>query len=106
MKPFLRSVDRGHLAPIGWVSEPAGIWNGKETEMVYDPRRHQLLRTTGNIGDRSRVALGTAGFRRVAQAHEGELWVRDRTAAAAAARTALDRVQSRATASRVVGLER
>ncbi|WCO66245.1 hypothetical protein PO878_17220 [Iamia majanohamensis] len=103
MKPFMRPVDRGRLAPVGWVAEPAGLWGGKQVEVVYDPRRHQLVRTDSDIGDRTRVALGTAGFRRVASAGEQELWVRDRVEAA---RSALDSTQARHRPQRVAGLAR
>lgn len=103
MKPFMRPVDRGRLAPVGWVAEPAGLWDGKQVEVVYDPRRHQLVRTDSDIGDRTRVALGTAGFRRVASAGEQELWVRDRVAAA---RAALDKAQTHTVPQRVAGLGR
>ncbi len=30
MKPFLRATDRARLAPAGWVSEPAGVWAGRQ----------------------------------------------------------------------------
>jgi hypothetical protein len=103
VKPFMRPVDRGRLAPVGWVAQPAGLWGGKQVEVVYDPRRHQLVRTDSDIGDRTRVALGTAGFRRVASAGEQELWVRDRVAAA---RAALDKTQEHHRPQRVAGLGR
>ena len=37
MKPFLRPTDRARLAPVGWVSKRAGLWGGREVEVVFDP---------------------------------------------------------------------
>ena len=43
MKPFLRATDRAPLAPVGWTATPAGTWDGKTVDVVYDPRRHDVL---------------------------------------------------------------
>ena len=51
MKPFLRPTDRGQLAPVGWVSEPAGRWAGKEVDVVYDPRRHDVAFVRHDLGE-------------------------------------------------------
>jgi hypothetical protein len=103
VKPFMRPGDRGRLAPVGWVAEPAGLWGGKQVEVVFDPRRHQLIRTDSVVGDRTRVALGTAGYRRVATDGEQELWMRDRVAAA---RGALDKARVHPSPQSVAGLGR
>jgi hypothetical protein len=91
MKPFLRPTDRGKLAPVGWVAEPAGHWGGKEVDVVYDPRRHQVLVVRSAVPDGTRSSLGAAGFRRLAADGAQELWVRDRLAVARAALDRLDR---------------
>lgn len=80
MKPFLRPTDRARLAPVGWVSEPAGQWAGKEVEVVYDPRRHQVLLVRNDPGDSSRAAIADNGYRRTAVDGQQEMWVRDRVA--------------------------
>lgn len=83
MRPFMRRTDRGPLALAGWVAEPAGRWDGHDCNIVYDPRRHQLVRARGSLTTAMKVALAAAGFRCVARDEPGrqELWARDRTAA-------------------------
>ena len=85
MKPFLRPTSRARLAPVGWTSEPAGQWAGREVEVVYDPRRHQVVLCRNDPGDRTRAELAGAGYRRCASDGTQEMWVRDRSAEAAAA---------------------
>lgn len=89
MKPFMRPVDGPQLAPVGWVAEPAGIWEGRRVEIVYDPRRHELVRATFDMGARARTLLASSGFRCVAAAGDRELWVRDRQTRS---RVAVDRL--------------
>ncbi len=78
MKPFLRPTDRARLAPVGWVSEPAGRWGDMEVEVVYDPRRHQVLLVRDDVGDPGRAAIAGTGYQRIAVDGKQELWVRDR----------------------------
>ena len=82
MKPFLRATDRARLAPAGWISEPAGLWAGREVEVVYDPRQHQVVMVRNEPGDATRVALAGEGFRRLAVDGQQEMWVRDRATVA------------------------
>ena len=98
MRPFLRRTDQPAIAPAGWTAEPGGTWAGHEVEVIYDPRRHDLVRLH-YAGDRERAVLGTAGYRRVAQDEYQELWARDRVALA---RQLLGRSPSRG--DRAVGL--
>ncbi len=84
MKPFLRATDRGKLAPVGWVSEPAGQWGGKQVDVVYDPRRHDVAFVRHDVGDEVRAGFGDVGYRRVAVDGDNEMWVRDRLAVVAA----------------------
>lgn len=81
MKPFLRATDRARLAPVGWVSEPAGEWAGRQVEVVYDPRQHQIVMVRNEPGDTTRATLAEEGFRRLAVDGHQEMWMRDRTAA-------------------------
>jgi hypothetical protein len=78
MKPFLRATDRARLAPVGWESEPAGVWAGRQVEVVYDPRRHQIVMVRNEPGDATRATLAGEGFRRLAVDGEQEMWMRDR----------------------------
>ena len=90
MKPFLRATDRGKLAPVGWVSEPAGQWAGREVDVVYDPRRHDVLFVRSDPGENARQGFREIGYRRVAIDGQNEMWVRDRLAVVAAR---MDRVE-------------
>lgn len=78
MKPFLRPTSRARLAPVGWTSEPAGQWAGREVEVVYDPRQHQIVLCRNDPGDGARAGLANAGYRRCASDGTQEMWVRDR----------------------------
>lgn len=75
MRPFLRAPGRARLAPAGWVSEPAGVWDGRLVEVVYDPHRHQVLFVRNSRSDE--LAFVDAGFRQVAVDGEQGMWVRD-----------------------------
>ncbi|MGQ0823760.1 MAG: hypothetical protein ACT4OX_01810 [Actinomycetota bacterium] len=104
MKPFLRPTDRARLAPVGWASEPVGVWAGRKVEVVFDPRRHQIVMVRDEPGDTMRAALAGEGFRRLAVDGRQEMWVRDRT-------TAADQTAARVTAigpktsAKVAGIE-
>ena len=89
MKPFLRPTDRGKLAPVGWVSEPAGQWGGRDVDVVYDPRHHDMLFLRHDPGEKARHAFRGVGYRRVAVDGDHEMWVRDRLKVVA---SAMDRV--------------
>lgn len=78
MKPFLRPVDRGKLAPVGWVSEPAGTWAGKAVDVVYDPGRHDVTFLRGDTTQDVRDGLASVGYRQAALDGRNEMWVRDR----------------------------
>lgn len=78
MKPFLRPTDRARLAPVGWVSEPAGVWAGRQVEVVFDPRRHQIVMMRGAPSDKARSDLVSEGYRRMAIDSGQEMWMRDR----------------------------
>lgn len=77
MKPFLRPTSRARLAPAGWVSEQAGEWAGREVEVVYDPRRHEVVLFRNDPGDTARSDLAEAGYRHYASDGHQEMWVRD-----------------------------
>lgn len=101
MKPFMRPTDRGRLAPVGWVSEPAGLWAGKEVEVVYDPRRHQVVLVRNDPGDPARAAIAENGYRRVAVDGPQEMWVRDKVEVA---QRRLDRLQRGVSRERAVAI--
>jgi len=84
VKPFLRPTSRARLAPVGWTSESAGQWAGREVEVVYDPSQHQIVLCRNDPGDHMRSELADAGYRRYATDGNQEMWVRDKAASAEA----------------------
>ena len=74
--------------PAGWVTEHIGRWHGRDTEVVYNPRRHQVMVTAGNtdIFD----ALDAQGWQRHGTDGDRAVWTRDRLDATRAALTRLD----------------
>ena len=82
MKPFLRATDRARLAPVGWASEPAGVWAGRQVEVVFDPRRHQVVMVRNEPGGTTRAAVAGGGVRRLTVDGQRGMWMRDRTGAA------------------------
>jgi hypothetical protein len=82
MKPFLRATKRARLQPVGWVAEPAGVWAGRQVEVVFDPRQHQIVMVRNEPGESTRAALAGEGFRRLAVDGQQEMWMLDRSAAA------------------------
>lgn len=81
MKPFLRATDRARLAPVGWTSEPAGEWAGREVEVVFDPSQHQIVLLRNAPGDPTRMVLADLGFMRLAVDASQEMWMRSLGAA-------------------------
>ena len=104
MKPFLRPTDRARLAPVGWVSKRAGLWGGREVEVVFDPRQHQIVMARNDLGDGIRAGLAAEGFRRLAVDGQQEMWVRDRAAAAEQTSAQITAIGPNATA-KGVGIE-
>lgn len=58
------------------------MWAGREVEVVYDPRQHQIVMVRNEPGDTTRVTLAGEGFRRLAVDGQQEMWVRDRATVA------------------------
>lgn len=105
MKPFLRPADRARLTPVGWTSEPAGLWAGREVEVVYDPRQHQIVMVRNNPGDLTRARLAAQGFRRLAVDDRQEMWVRNRNAEHQRGLAPVTAIRPTPTASRTAGIE-
>ncbi len=103
MKPFLRATDRARLAPVGWISEPAGVWAGRQVEVVYDPRQHQIVLVRNEPGDRTRATLAGEGFRRLAVDGQQEMWVRDRVSGAEQLQARVVSIQAKAQAAQLEG---
>jgi hypothetical protein len=103
MKPFLRATNRVRLAPVGWASEPAGVWAGRQVEVVFDPRQHQIVMVRNEPGDRTRAALAGEGFRRLAVDGQQEMWMRDRTSAPEQLQGRVVAIQAKARAAQLEG---
>jgi hypothetical protein len=67
--------------PDGWVVESAGLWHGRPAEVVYDPRRHDVMITEGVGHDEVDAALRADGWMRCAVEGRKGLWARDRLVA-------------------------
>ena len=86
--PYLRPAGDGRV-PDGWTAEPLiSKWAGRDTEVVYNPRRHDVAinwhTKPGEVND----ALEATGWRLGATDGPRSFWTRDRHVAA---RTALAR---------------
>lgn len=103
MNPVLRALGDDGPTPEGWRAEPAGRWAGRDVEIVYDPRRHDVLVATNGLPERQWEAFRAAGFELIDVAGRDELWIRDRVAVA---RAGLARVDTAAAAVGAPGLTR
>lgn len=98
-QPFLRRVAAGSAAaatPDGWIAQPAGNWRGREVEVVFDPRRHDVLLHRGAVPKNLSGALVACGWRRRGSDAASEWWTRDR----------VDWARRRLRSTRVPGRER
>ena len=79
---YLRRSATVAPVPPGWTVHQAGTLGGVALDFVYQPNRHDVLRSLGSVNDRVAAGLDDAGYRRTALLDDGwELWVRDRSAA-------------------------
>jgi hypothetical protein len=89
--PFLRPAPPEGApsapCPPGCAAEPAGLWHGRQMEVVYDPRRHDVLFLRGRQTELE-PRLGDIGWQHARTDGSNQMWVRDR---AAVAGQALDR---------------
>ena len=94
MYPYLRPVppdgDPSGTCPPGHVAEPAGLWNDRPMEIVYDPRRHDVCFMRGRAGDSAHDGLVASGWEATSTDGRSQLWIRDR---ADAMRQLLDTVR-------------
>lgn len=102
-EPYLRPAPpdgtSGPPCPPGWVAEPIGRWDGRPKEVVYHPRRHDVLIVRGGPSPKVEQALPGAGWARAHETEGARMWVRDRLLLT---RDALERMQQRPTPARVL----
>lgn len=103
MEPNLRPADPDAPSapcPPGHVAVPAGLWQGRHTEVVYDPSSHDVAFVRGGSpSERLAGQMRSCGYQRHGGDGTSELWVRDR---AQASKAALER--SASAPSRSAGL--
>lgn len=82
MDPYLRHAPPDGVppdpCPPGHVAEPAGLWNDRQMEIVYDPRRHYVCFMRGRAADGVHDGLAASGWEPSATDGRSQLWVRDR----------------------------
>jgi hypothetical protein len=101
MNPYLRPLESGGPLPDGWTTEPAGQWKGHEVELVYNPRRHDVMLIQGPAADGADGRLAQIGYEFVATDGQSWLWYRDRLAAA---RNTLERTPGGPLVNKSLGL--
>lgn len=86
MDPFLRTATRmaarAKPTPDGWQVEQAGRWRGRQVEVVFDPRRHDVALLRGAQPPRVAAALRAEGWRCRGIDGDNQWWSRDRVAVA------------------------
>lgn len=82
MDPYLRPAppdgDPSAPCPPGHIAEPAGLWNDRQVEVVYDPTRHDVCFMRGCAGDGVQDGLQSSGWEPTASDGRSQLWIRDR----------------------------
>jgi hypothetical protein len=85
MDPYLRPAppdgDPPDPCPPGHVAEPAGLWNDRQMEIVYDPRRHDVCFMRGRAANSVHDGLVASGWEATAADGSSQLWIRDRAEA-------------------------
>lgn len=103
-EPYLRPAPPEGAPPLpcppGWAAEPAGLWDGRHQEVVYNPRRHDVLIVRGDLSPNVEASLPAIGYAEARSSKGARMWVRDRFAMT---RAALDRVEQRPRLARELG---
>ena len=81
------------------------MWAGRQVEVVFDPRQHQIVMVRNEPGDRTRATLAGEGFRRLAVDGQQEMWTRDRATAAEPVNGRAVALKAAPEAPRALGLE-
>ena len=83
-EPYLRPASPEGVAPApcpaGHLVEPAGHWEGRRMEVVYDPRRFDVAFLRGS-SSRVRDGLARTSWERSRTDGDNEMWIRDRALA-------------------------
>ena len=88
--PYLRPASPegapGDPPPPGRVTAPVGLWAGRAMEVVYDPARHDVVFLRGATSPGLAEGLSDTGWEHTGTDGENQMWIRDRSAAAAGRR--------------------
>lgn len=103
-EPFMRPAppegSPSAPCPPGWTSERAGLWDGQHQEVVFNPRRHDVLIVRGGLSTNVESTLPSIGWTQARSTDGARMWVRDRLAMT---RAALDRLEQRPRVARELG---
>lgn len=103
-EPYLRPATQDGTDPVpcpsGWQAESVGLWDGQWQEIVYHPRRHDVLIVRGECSPTLEASLPASGWNEARQTDGARMWVRDRLAAT---REALARLEERPRVARELG---
>src|SRR3546814_19841378 len=80
LQPALPEGTPSPPCPPGWVAEPIGRWDGRPQEVVYQPRRHDILIVRGAPSPKIEGTLPDTGWTHAHTTHSARLWVRARGA--------------------------
>lgn len=83
-RPFVRRVREGRPIPSGWTSIPVGEdwadWDGEKFDLVYDPRRHEVLTVSALESDEQIEQLWSQGWEVSSTDGSSHVLTRDRLA--------------------------
>ena len=80
---YVRRAGSREPVPPGWATHALGSVGGVCMEFAYRPDRHDVCRALNPLSQKVVAGLARAGYRKAASFDGGgELWVRDRAAAA------------------------
>ena len=81
-EPYLRPAAPEGAAPAPYPPahqvEPAGIWHGEVMEVVYDPRRHDVVFLLGAVSPAVEKGLVASGWEHHLSDGANQMWTRDR----------------------------
>lgn len=104
VEPYLRPATPEGMpppdSPEGWTTERAGMWDGAPMEVVYNPRRHDVVIIRGRLPKGVSSTMQSAGFTEARAEAEVRMFIRDRSARVG---TALDRLEAAPAATRELG---
>lgn len=102
--PYLRDArtdsQQSEPCPPGWTAERVGLWDGRQREVVYHPRRHDVLVIHGDCSPAVEASLPGSGWTEARHTDGAQMWVRDRLAIT---REALQRLEERPRVARTLG---